>query len=299
MRSFYITLFLVTVLALVGCDSNDFGRHQSEVVVEAYLIANENLEQIRLSRSASADRVFDFTENAIEGANVVVQLLDDAGVVEETYEFFSDSEEPGIYMPVRDMLVQPQRTYRFEADVPGQSENVVATTIVPGAIDLIGVSDSVIVYQSADQLELTLTRSFTPGRQSVFIFATESLEPSVERITPFYRDLIGDSEEDLEDLRITESPIINEGNYDINLDGTITIRLPWLAVAFYGRNRLTANALDDNLFDFLRSQLVQQGGTTLAPGEIPNVIDRVEGGIGVFGSLARSRFEVNILEPTE
>ena len=97
-----------------------------------------------------------------------------------------------------------------------------------------------------------------------------------------------------EDLRITESPIINEGNYEINENGTITVKLPWLAVAFFGPNRLTANALDDNMFDFIRSQTVQQGGSTLAPGEIPNVIDRVEGGTGIFGSLARSSYEVLI-----
>jgi hypothetical protein len=97
-------------------------------------------------------------------------------------------------------------------------------------------------------------------------------------------------------LRITNSPIINEGNYDINQDGTLTIRLPWIAVAFFGENRLTASALDDNLYDFIRTQTVQQGGSTLSPGEIPNVIERIEGGTGVFGSFARSSYVVRITQ---
>ena len=52
-----------------------------------------------------------------------------------------------------------------------------------------------------------------------------------------------------------------------------------------------ASAVDDNLFDFIRSQSVQQGGSTLAPGEIPNVLDHIEGGTGIFGSLARVSHE--------
>ncbi|MCH8961449.1 MAG: hypothetical protein IH820_09040 [Bacteroidetes bacterium] len=32
-----------------------------------------------------------------------------------------------------------------------------------------------------------------------------------------------------------------------NPDGTLTIRYPWLAVIFYGPNRIFANAIDDNL----------------------------------------------------
>ena len=288
-------VLVLCVLVLVGgCDSNDSDIHVPEIVVESYLIANDFLDQVRLSRSASVDRVYDFTQNAVVGAEVVVSLLAEDGSAEETYLFFSRDQQPGIYLPVQNIPVLPGRTYRLNVDIPNRLENVVSTTTVPGAFELIGASDSVVVYQSEDQLELELTRSVSPGRQSVFIFATESLNPDPEMITPFYRDLIGDSEEDVEDLRITESPIINEANYDINPSGTITVRLPWLAVAFYGPNRLTANALDDNLFDFIRTQSVQQGGSTLAPGEIPNVIDNVEGGTGVFGSLARSTYDVFI-----
>ncbi len=290
---------LITLLAgwaCLGCDSMDSERHSPEVVVESYLIANEPMGQVRLSRSASVDRLYDFTENAISNATVRVSLLAEDGSVEEVVEFGMVDQQPGIFRPLQGVTVLGGRRYRLEASILGVAEPIVSTTLVPGAFELIGASDSVIVYQSEDQLELDLSRSITPGRQSVFIFATESLEPSAELLTPFYKDLIGDSEEDIEDLTITESPIINEANYDVNPDGTITIRLPWLAVAFYGRNKLTANALDDNLFDFIRSQTVQQGGSTLAPGEIPNVIDRVEGGTGIFGSLARSTYNVVITQ---
>ena len=112
-------------------------------------------------------------------------------------------------------------------------------------------------------------------------------------MTPFYAEFVGE-DEDLDDVLITESPPINEQNYDINDDGTLTIRLPWIAVAFYGPNRITASTVDDNLYDFLRSQQVQQGGSTFSPGEIPNVIAHVDGGTGVFGSLARVAADIQV-----
>jgi hypothetical protein len=83
----------------------------------------------------------------------------------------------------------------------------------------------------------------------------------------------------------------------VNADGTLTLQLPWLAVAFYGRNRTTANAIDDNLYDFVRTQSAQQRGGGFTPGSIPNVIEHVEGGTGVFGSIARQSYDVTVLRP--
>lgn len=294
MRTYYlIPLFLVGTL-LSACDTNDFERHRPEIVVESYLIAGEELPLVRVSRSASSNITYDFTANAVSGATVTVSLLDDNGAAEDVFFFQANDQEPGIYRPIQQPIILDSRTYRLEVDVPGVSENVVATTFVPGAFELIGVNADTLVYQGAEQFELTVTRSFYPGRQSILVFATESLSPSVDLLTPFYRDIIGDDEDDALSLRINESPIINEGNYVVNDDGTLTIKLPWLAVAFFGPNRLTANALDDNMYDFIRSQTIQQGGSTLSPGEIPNVLENVEGGTGIFGSISRSRFEVLI-----
>jgi hypothetical protein len=55
--------------------------------------------------------------------------------------------------------------------------------------------------------------------------------------------------------------------------------------------------VDDNIFDFVRSHTVQQGGSTLSPGEIPNVLDRVEGGTGIFGSSAQITYETFVKRP--
>lgn len=281
-------------VAASGCDTQNFVDYEPEIVVESYLIAGEDIPVVRLSWSASTRVGYDFENRAISDATVTVSLLDENGAVEYVMGFETFAAEPGVYWPVDDMPVRAGRTYRLDATAPNVFEPVTATTLVPGAFELVRASADTLKYQGTEQFELDVTKSFYPGRQSIYVFATESLDPRADMMTPFYRDVVGDSDEDVEDLRITESPIINEGNYDVNEDGTLTIKLPWLAVAFFGPNRLTANALDDNLYDFIRSQSIQQGGSTLSPGEIPNVIEHVDGGTGIFGSLSRSSYEVFI-----
>ncbi len=286
------------VFVLAGCDTNDFQTHESELVIESYMIAGDQVPKVRVSRSASARQTYDFTQNALRGAQVTISRLDANGAVDEVTRFNEIEEQPGLYWPIGGNIVEAGRTYRLEVNTVGFGQ-ASSTTIVPGDFQLVRSSADTLTYQGSEQLELDVTRSEYPGRQSIFIFATESLNPTAEFLTPFYRDVTGDDEDDLASLRITESPLINEGNYDINEDGTLTIKLPWIAVAFFGPNRLTANAIDDNMYDFLRSQFVQQGGSTLAPGEIPNVIEHVEGGTGVFGSLSRSTVDVEVLRPAQ
>ena len=73
--------------------------------------------------------------------------------------------------------------------------------------------------------------------------------------------------------------------------------LPWLAFGFYGPSEVTLVSLDDAFQDFVETQAVQGGGSTLSPGEIPNVTSNVTGGLGVFGSFAQQTVQLTILEP--
>ncbi len=65
------------------------------------------------------------------------------------------------------------------------------------------------------------------------------------------------------------------------------------------QNYYIANALDDNLYDYIRSQSIQQGGSTFSPGEIPNPLEHVVGAHGTFGSYARISFDLFVLRPEE
>lgn len=292
-------LFATTLLA--ACDSADPGDFAAEYVVESYLIAGEPFPSIHLSRTAPINQPYDFTALAVRDATVRLDVLRDDGAVEASYSFREVSDSPGVYLPdeVR-ARAEPLRTYRLDITTPDANDRITATTVVPDTFNLVEATLSEVVYQSSEQLELTVTRSRSPGRdQNYYIFVTEAFDVREEQLTPFAKAFFDNQEGEvtLEDLRVSGSPILNEDNYDLNADGTLTIKYPWLAITFYGPNRIFANALDDNLYDYIRSQSIQQGGSTFSPGEIPNPLEHVEGAHGVFGSYARISFDLFVKRP--
>lgn len=294
-----VVLLGVALLLNAGCDTTGANEVDPEYVVEAYMIAGETLPPIRLTQTVELGRRYDYDSLAVREAEVTLVELGTDGDPVARYPYRTMRDTVGVYVPFGSERARPLTTYRLEITVPATGQQIRSTTTVPDTFSIVNASAREVVYQGPRQLELTLTQSRFPGRdQSYYIFSTQSFEPERGNLTPLLREVIDDQEDaSLRDLRITSSPVLNEESYDVNDNGTLTLQLPWLAVAFYGRNRTTANAIDDNLYDFVRTQSAQQGGGGFTPGSIPNVIEHVEGGTGVFGSIARQSHDVVILRP--
>ena len=278
---------------LLGCDTTAT-RPESQLVVESYLEAEAPLPTVRLSRTVGVDEAYDPTEDAVRGADVVVARLADDSTVAEAVPYSERDSVPGLYAPDDPSFVEPETTYRLRVET-GDGAPLTATTTVPDAITVVGSSNDTTTYQSSRQPAFTIEppRALT-DRQNVYTFTATSLldfertpdSVLTAALTPFYADGFDAEDDSLASLRITSSGLLNEGNFTRNADGTITVRLPWIAVAFYGPNEVAVNVVDDNFYDLLRSQQAQQGG--FSPGEIPNVLEDVEGGTGIFGSYARA-----------
>jgi len=295
-RSLLLSVLLLSI-GLLGCDTTAT-QPESQVVVEAYLQAEVPLPPIRLTETVSVDAAYnpDSPEEAVQNAEVSVERLTDDEAVAETVPYTESTSTPGVYLPTDSVVVQSQATYRLQVTT-AEGDNITSTTTVPGPVEAVETENDTAVYQSAQQPAITVQTGqsrVARGAQNVFTFTTTSLldfrttpdSVLAGSLTPFYRGQYDADEDSLESLRITSSGLLNEGNFTRNDDGSITIALPWLAVAFFGPNQAAVNVVDDNYYDFLRSQGVQQGG--LAPGEIPNVIEHVDGGTGLFGSYARA-----------
>jgi len=263
-----------------------------EVIVESYLFAADPLPEVRLSKTVPIGTAYIFEEQGVADAAVHVRLLAKDGSVERNY-LYSESGK-GVYQPpATNDVVLPARVYALEIILPEDDAVLGSKTIVPDTFSVVSASNDSVVFQDVAQLEADITRSFYPGRQNIFILSVEALDARLEQLTPFRRELLEEEEHSLEDFRIDESFIINEANFDLNPNGTIAIKIPWLAIAFYGPNKIKINAIDDNVLDFIRSQEIQtHAHTTLSPGEIPNVIGNIEGGGGLFGSFARVQVDV-------
>lgn len=293
-----ISLFALFLgFLFVSCELYQQDEYQEYYVVESYLVANRALPGVRLTRTLPFEQTYKIEEAAISDAEIRIHLLDENNTIERTYTYQNvPTNTQSFYRTVSQDEVIPGRTYRLEINFPDNNNRITATTRVPGAFQITGSLADTVFYQSQEQITTTTTLTDNPNRQTYFVFSVIAGNPVEENLTPFYRDLVVEQDEDLEDFRINSSGIINEENYDVDENGRITLRVPWLAIAFYENNVIVANTIDDNLYDFIRSQEVQTGGgpSTLPPGEIQNIIYNVEGGIGIFGSLASDSNRVYI-----
>lgn len=296
-----ISLTLLGLAALAataaGCESYPQDSYQEYIVVEAYLKEGEPLPEIRLSRTGEADRAYTFEERAVSDAEVAVKVLAEAGGgIERTVAYTLASQ--GVFTPAgAPVTVQAGRTYELEARVAGRSGVVRGRTTVPDSIRVVGEIPASLVYQSEQQLDIRVAVRRPVDRQNVFVFSTLSLDTLEQNLTPFYRAQYEDSDVTLSELAKTNSGTLNEGNFTQNDDGTYTLSFPWIGISFYGRNRIVTSVIDENLHDLVRSQSVQLGGSTLSPGEIQNVIYRLDGAIGIFGSLSSDTLETVIDAP--
>ncbi len=283
-------VFILFIFGLIvaGCDPNSQDEYEEYVVLESYIVADRSLPVVRLSRTLPIDEEYSFQNAALSGANVLVTLLDENGDDAVSFNYMQRSQSfNGIYVPTnQDHRVIPRRTYRIDIDFNNRDDELTAHTTVPDQISIINEIPERIEYRGDQQLEIVLSPTERTEAQNRYVFNAIKENPREDLLTPFYLASVADGDSDPEDFANNSSGLINEGNFDIDDEGTTTLLFPWIGVAFFEENLIVINSVDSEMGEFLRSQNVQLGGSTLPPGEIPNVRYNVEGGIGIFGSIA-------------
>ncbi|MEX0720995.1 MAG: DUF4249 family protein [Balneolaceae bacterium] len=300
MKNALLMSALILPVLISSCDDYSQDEYEFFYVVEAYMIAGRQLPHIILSTTTPADAYYSFEDTAVEDAIVQIRLLNTASNSEVESVFNYIMTEPGIYNASVSHRILPLRTYELNITFPQSAREITAHTTIPDTFHIKEGVPDFIVYRSTEQLEITVSESSYPGRQNIFVFNTISLRPEAVNLTPLYRTIYEDGGEDPDELYLlanNDSGIINEGNFDVNPDGTFTIEFPWLGFSFYEENLVIANTIDDNLYDFVRSRSVQLGGSSLSPGEIQNVISNINGGVGVFGAMASDTVQTIVQRP--
>lgn len=296
MNYFVKAALVCTTFLIVGCELYTQDEYEEQYVVESYLVANRPLPHVRVSHTLPVEEEYLLENAAINDAAVTISLLDENGNPEATYHYLPRGEY-GAYIPAAPAVVLPGRRYKLHVDLPAGDE-VTAQTLVPASFKIDDDQvDTSIPYQSEDQLEIVIRgENGSADRQAYFVFTVNVTDQYRDPayLTPLYDDLVNEQDANIANLYVNSSGIVNEENFDENPDGTLSVRLPWLGVAFYGLNDIVTNTIDDNMYDFLRYQSAQGGGSTLPPGEIQNIKYNVEGGIGIFGSMASDTVRVYI-----
>lgn len=281
-------LILLFTLLLAACDTYTQDGYVEQYVIAATLVADEPFPEITVTRTVPINQAYSLVDAAVRNAVVRVFQLDATGNTVDVIAF--TEEQPGRYSaPVPD-LVRPLTRYRLEVDIPGAGRRITGTTLVPGTFGVRALNSTTLPYQGAEQFNANLSASMYPGRQTYYVITTTALD-TAQGLTPFYQNIPRDQRQN---TTVTSSGIINAENYVALPDGSIELKYPWLALAYYGPNRISFHAIDDNLYDFIRSASVQLGGSTTSPGEIENVISRLDGATGYFGSMAKATTTITV-----
>lgn len=289
-------LVLPLFLVLSSCDIYNQEDYSEYIVLEAYAVANNPLPEIFVTTTSPVDVEYNRESVRVQNANVRITQLDTEGNDADQFDYFYSSTHNS-YITTSNHKVLPNSTYRLDIDFDDRPEVIQAFTTIPDEFRILNNIPEEVIYQSTEQIEITVSAPKRTNFQSVFVFSTIADNPTIDNLTPFYKASFDNDAIELSDVVINSSGLINEGNFEINSDQTITLRFPWIGVAFYGESKIVIHSVDKNLSDLVRSQQVQLGGSTLSPGEIPNLIYNIEGGIGVFGSLAADTARTAFIRP--
>jgi len=290
MKNSYL-IFLLLLIA--SCNIANQDDYIEQYVVESYLVADDFLPNIQITTTAPIGEIYNKFDRGVNNAAVtILEYSPGSTNAEMTYAYVLI--EKGVYRSENQQIrVKPRYRYDLHIVLNETGDVIRASTVVPDAFEIIHINATELVYQGVDQFELQLSPSFYPGRQGYYVFSTQTLDPENAEFTPFY----GDRDDERSSFYTVSSGVINEASTGQNGNGIVELTFPWIGVAFYGPNRIRASAIDNNLYDLIRSASIQLGGGTQSPGEIENLLSNVEGGIGIFGSYAEISVDVNVLKP--
>lgn len=294
MKQFILISF--SLLAMCSaCRPYHQDDYKEQYVVESYLYTGRSLPLVHITKTIPVQQPYSYRRlSSVKNANVHIQLLDNENraKVEQTFEYTFQKDN---YYPVQEHTVLPGRTYRLLINIPGYSQTVTAQTQVPEVFEILRFGPDTLQYQSGEPLSLTISASHYPGRQNVYMVGIHSQVPEVENLTPHYAALYEEKEYDphyFNFLQTHDWGVLTAGNFTPVNEEALSIVVPWNEIPFFNKNNILVSALDDNLFDFIRSQSIQRSYQGLPPGEIQNVLTYVEGALGIFGAVTSDTVRV-------
>jgi len=298
-----LILSLFVAFTFLGCRSYSQDDYQEFYVVESFLVVDTPLPKLYLSTTKESTQLYNFEELVVVDATVKLEILvDDVNsAVDSTITYSFNGIDA--YEADFQHNVMSAKNYKLTITIPNETQPIIGYTKIPASFTNTNPVPASLEYQSEEQIEIKIPASQSSERQNYFIFSTIFRgDPIVENLTPVFRELFeefDDEDSDINEFVKSNSGIVSEGNFDIGTDGTLTLRFPWIGISFFGENTIVTNIIDENMYDFIRSQEVQLGGGSISPGEIPNAIYNLDGAIGVFGSMATDTLNINITRRPE
>lgn len=294
-------VLLVAALLLAGCSTT---REPGDLykptdvgvlVLDATLIVDRPAPEIRISETLDPGTPYTPEVAAVRAADVRLTRNDGAVVL-----YAENPSAPGHYRPEGvPASILPETSYTLTVEA-SRNRRATATTVTPARFS---VERWVLLNEQTLAVERQL-RTFAELGDEVYtapenqvVYQQGLLEARIRRngAVAYQAGLVS---LDLDSDRVIEADFLDEEDY-AQLDrqnaspaleaADSLIRLPWFAIFWAGRYRITIHAIDRNWYDFIRSFPQGDGGFGIggnAGDNFERPLFHVEGGIGLFGSAA-------------
>jgi hypothetical protein len=285
---------ILTVVAIIlggfvtSCEDPVPNDYTPEVVVEARLIVDEPITDIRIYLSQPLNDTFTYANAVITDAQAVVRK----GAVQIPLEYIADADG-GFYRAVDTTIdVEPETTYELELRTQGRVITGKTTTPrriawqreLPAVVRYVGLSNE--TRPIPDSLKVTWTNA---GSGVEYLITMENLDtagygiylspPTTDsnaRLRPRDREFDDDTQ------------FANERTRFAFVQGPNVFS--WGAFKWFGKHEFTVFAGDKNFMDNVKQ--VTFGGRQINPN-----LQSVTNAIGVFGSASRIRSTTFLLKP--
>ncbi|MGE3800302.1 MAG: DUF4249 family protein [Candidatus Kapaibacterium sp.] len=276
MKRTIITLIAFGAVIFAGCEDPIPTDYIPEYVFTGYLIVDEPVRNITLTRSLSPLDTFEYSKATVSDA--AIRIWNNTDTFDLVY-IPSDTGVGSYQGRDLEMLVKPGTEYFMEATMPDGTV-LTSSTVTPERIEWIQAPREMLQYPvdtlslpSPDSLKLIWTPS--PG-VTEYLISVEALDTL--NYGSYLEPPTGESNRRIERFFEDNAPRYNDVVRWGFLQNT-QVNVVWFAFKWFGQHEITVYAPDPAMLEWFKQ--VRFGGN-----QFQSLLSNVEGGVGVLGSAS-------------
>ncbi|MDA3844489.1 MAG: DUF4249 family protein [Candidatus Kapabacteria bacterium] len=283
-KTILAALMSLLILGLNSCEDDPPATYQPKTFVEAILIVDEPIRNLKLQASQRVGDVIDYGAAMIRDAEITIYEGDQVFPISVSQDV---TDESGYYYEDQTYLVKPGTEYRIEITlsdgtfISGKTTTPNRTEWVIPADDVIQFPKDTVNYVLDDSVNTDIEWTKVEGVKN-FLLSVKCLDTEEYGI---YNDDIPDSE--MNRKRVGEKYNEEEDGwkyYETSFWGYIPLnkfQIIWRPFKWFGQHELAIFAPDPNFLKwFYQSSWA---------GNYESVLTTIDGAAGVFGSASAVR----------
>ncbi|MCB0712928.1 MAG: DUF4249 family protein [Ignavibacteriae bacterium] len=286
MKRTIITLIAFGAVIFAGCEDPIPTDYIPEYVFTGYLIVDEPVKNITLTRSLEPLDSFEYSKATV--ADAVIRIWNNTDTFDLVY-VPSDTGVGSYQARDLEMLVKPGTEYFMEATIPDGSV-LTSSTVTPERIEWLQAPREMLQYPidtlnlpSPDSLKLIWTPS--PG-VTEYLISVEALDTL--NYGSYLEPPTGESNRRIERFFEDNAPRYNDVVRWGFLQNT-QVNVVWFAFKWFGQHEITVYAPDPAMLEWFKQ--VRFGGN-----QFQSLLSNIEGGVGVLGSASVARQNAFLLK---